>query len=99
MSRSLKKGYFIEGKFDQYQRAIPYYAIVQAFDSLIHAILTEPSAKVDRFKSEMLEVLGQEGKVLTDVMPALELLIGKQPDVAEINGEDAQNRFNYTFQK
>ena len=94
-----KKGYFIEGKFDQYQRAIPYYAIVQAFDSLIHELLTEPMAKLNRFKTDMLGVLGAEGKVLTDVMPALELLIGKQPDVAEINGEDAQNRFNYIFQK
>ena len=92
------KGYFIEGKFDQYQRAIPYYAIIKAFDSLIHILLTETAAKLSRIKSDMLGVLGQEGKVLTDVMPALELIIGKQPAVADINSEDAQNRFNYVFQ-
>jgi len=94
-----RKGYFIEGKFDQYQRAIPYYAIVKAFDSLIHILLTESASKLERIKARMLEVLGQEGKVLTDVMPSIELIIGQQPPVAEINSEDAQNRFNYVFQK
>ncbi len=94
-----RKGYFIEGKFDQYQRAIPYYAIIKAFDSLIHILLTESASKLERKKTEMLEVLGQEGKVLTDLMPSLELIIGPQPPVAEINGEDAQNRLNYVFRK
>jgi predicted ATPase/class 3 adenylate cyclase len=94
-----KKGYFIEGKFDQFQRSIPYYAIVKAFDSLIHIMLTESSSRIERIKSRMLEVLGQEGKVLTDVIPSFELIIGKQPPIAEINSEDTQNRFNYIFQK
>jgi predicted ATPase/tRNA A-37 threonylcarbamoyl transferase component Bud32 len=94
-----RKGYFIEGKFDQYQRSIPYYAILKAFDALIHILLTETESKLKRIKSDMLGVLGQEGKVLTDVMPSLELIIGKQLPVAEVSGEDAQNRFNYVFQK
>lgn len=94
-----KKGYFIEGKFDQFQRSIPYYAFVKAFDALIHIMLTESASRIERIKTRMLEVLGQEGKVLTDVMPSFELIIGKQPPIAEINGEDTQNRFNYIFQK
>ena len=36
-----KGGYFIAGKFDQFKRNIPYTAIIQAFDQLIHQILTE----------------------------------------------------------
>lgn len=94
-----KKGYFIEGKFDQFQRSVPYYAFAKAFDSLIHIMLTESASKIERMKARMLEVLGQEGKVLTDVMPSFELIIGKQPPIAEIDGEDTQNRFNYIFQK
>jgi predicted ATPase/class 3 adenylate cyclase/tRNA A-37 threonylcarbamoyl transferase component Bud32 len=94
-----RKGYFVGGKFDQYQRAIPYYAILKAFDALIHILLTENESKLERIKTDMLGVLGQEGKVLTDVMPSLEMIIGKQPPVAEVSGEDAQNRFKYVFQK
>jgi predicted ATPase/class 3 adenylate cyclase len=94
-----KKGYFIEGKFDQFQRSIPYYAFINAFESLIHSLLTESASKIERIKTRMLEVLGQEGRVLTDVMPFFELIIGEQPPIAEINGEDTQNRFNYIFQK
>lgn len=94
-----KKGYFIQGKFDQYQKSIPYYAILKAFNALIHILLTESSSLLQSMKIKMLEALGQEGKVLTDVLPSLELIIGKQSAVADINGEDAQNRFNYVFQK
>ena len=92
-----KRGYFIEGKYDQYQRGIPYHAIINAFTSLIHILLTESSTYLSTIKEKMLQAVGQEGKVLTDFIPSLELLIGKQPEVAEINGEDAQNRFNYIF--
>lgn len=94
-----RKGYFIDGKFDQYQRAIPYYAILKAFEALINILLTESESRLERIKADILGILGQEGKVLTDVMPSLELIIGKQPPVAEVSGEDAQNRFNYVFQK
>ncbi|CAG0943821.1 partial Serine/threonine-protein kinase StkP, partial [Candidatus Brocadiaceae bacterium] len=36
-----KHGYFIHGKFDQFQRNIPYYAISQAFRGLMKQLLTE----------------------------------------------------------
>src|SRR4029078_7503701 len=35
---------------------------------------------------------------MVDVVPALELIIGKQPRVAELEAFEAQNRFNLVFQ-
>ncbi len=94
-----RRGYFIEGKFDQFQRAVPYFAILQAFKNLIHLILTEDERKLDTFRNGIQKALGGEGKVLTDVLPDLELIIGEQPHVAEIAASDARNRFNYIFRK
>ena len=41
--------------------------------------------------------MGDLGKVLTEVIPALEELIGAQPDLPQLEGQEAENRFNYLF--
>lgn len=94
-----KSGYFIEGKFDQYQRAVPYYAILQAFNELVDVLLSENEQRLGHIKELILEAVGEEGKVLTDVLPNLELIIGPQHEVPELGGSEAQNRFNYVFRK
>ena len=35
------RGYFVEGKFDQYQRNIPFSAWIQAFQNFTDLLLTE----------------------------------------------------------
>ncbi|HSR38022.1 MAG TPA: serine/threonine-protein kinase PknK, partial [Phnomibacter sp.] len=93
------RGYFIEGKFDQFQRAVPYFAILQAFSELMGLLLTEKETNLLKIKTAIQEALGAEAKVLTDVLPQLEHIIGPQPEVAEVGGMEAQNRFNYLFRK
>lgn len=94
-----KKGYYIKGKFEQFQRNIPYSAIIQAFDVLIDTILTEPKEKVDRWKTDILNALEGNGDVIIEVMPRLEFIIGKQPEVEKLPSMETQNRFNYTFEQ
>jgi len=43
--------------------------------------------------------LGENGQVIIDVIPELELLIAAQPEVPELEGGAAQNRFNLLFGK
>ncbi|QTN38873.1 AAA family ATPase [Cryomorphaceae bacterium] len=94
-----KAGYFVEGKFDQYQRSVPYYALLQAFNEFIDILLSENTLRLDAIREQIREAVGEEGKVLTDVLPNLELVIGEQPEVPELGGSEAQNRFNYVFRK
>ncbi len=94
-----KKGYFIEGKFDQYQMTVPYYAIFQAFNSFINILLGENKSNLEKIKNNLISVIGEEGKVLTDVLPSLELIIGKQKELPELGGAESRNRFNYVFRK
>ena len=94
-----KNGYFISGKFDQFQRVIPYYAIIEAFKELVNIFLTENEEKLTTLREEMQNALGNEGKVLTNVIPNLEHIIGVQPDIPELAGAESQNRFNYVFRK
>ena len=67
-----KRGYFIEGKFDQYQRDIPYHAWGQAFSSLVNHLLMESESKLAAWKEQILNAVGTNGKVLTNLIPNLE---------------------------
>ncbi|HBE19106.1 MAG TPA: serine/threonine protein kinase [Cyanobacteria bacterium UBA11149] len=94
-----QRGYFIKGKFDQFQRDIPFSAWVQACQNLIRQILTESSDMIQEWRREILSALGENSQVIIDVIPELELVIGKQPPVPELEGSSAQNRFNLLFEK
>ncbi|MEG4597002.1 AAA family ATPase, partial [Microcoleus sp. F6_B6] len=93
------RGYFIKGKFDQFQRNLPFSAFVQAFRDLIGHLLSEPDAKIEQWKSEILAALGENAGAIVEVVPELKLLIGEQPPVPELSGSAAQNRFNLLFEK
>jgi PAS domain S-box-containing protein len=92
------RGYFISGKFDQFQRDIPYIALAQAFRSLILQLLTESQSRVESWREKLLSALGSNGQVIIDIIPELELIIGPQLEVPKLVPIEAQNRFNKIFQ-
>ncbi|XZN92794.1 MAG: AAA family ATPase [Microcoleus sp.] len=94
-----QRGYFIKGKYDQFQRNIPFSAFVQAFRDLISQLLSESDAQLEIWKTQILAAVGENGQVLIDVIPDLEKIIGKQPLATELSGNAAQNRFNLIFKK
>ncbi|NET43486.1 ATP-binding sensor histidine kinase [Okeania sp. SIO2B3] len=94
-----QRGYFIKGKFDQFQRNIPFSAFVQAFRDLMKQLLSESDTQLEQWKVKILNALGENGQVIIDVIPELEKIIGEQPRVPELSGSAAQNRFNLLFQK
>ncbi|WP_172192586.1 serine/threonine protein kinase, partial [Microcoleus asticus] len=94
-----QRGYFIKGKYDQFQRNIPFSAFVQAFRDLIGQLLTESDLQLEQWKSQILEAVGENGQVIIEVIPELETIIGQQSPAPELSGTAAQNRFNLLFQK
>ncbi|MCG8365032.1 MAG: serine/threonine-protein kinase PknK, partial [Pseudanabaenales cyanobacterium] len=92
-----QKGYFIQGKFDQFNRNLPFSAFVQAFRSLMGQLLGESDQALARWKVKILEAVGNNGQVLIDVIPKLERIIGPQSPVPDLAGSAAQNRFNLLF--
>lgn len=92
-----ERGYFISGKFEQLQRGTPYSAIITAFQALVNQVLVQPEEKLNAIKQELLSSLDNLGQVLIDVIPEIELIIGKQPKVT-ITNIPPQNLFNIVFQ-
>ena len=94
-----QRGYFIKGKYDQFQRNIPFSAFVQAFRDLMGQLLSESDTQLQTWKTKILAAVGDNGQVLIDVIPELERIIGAQPPATELSGSAAQNRFNLLMQK
>ncbi|MDY6803650.1 MAG: AAA family ATPase [Cyanobacteriota bacterium] len=93
-----KRGYFISGKFEQFQRNIPYLAVVAAFKKLVKQLLTESNEELEGWREKISAAVGVNGRVIIDVIPEVELIIGKQKPLAELGPAEAQNRFNLVFQ-
>lgn len=102
--RELKKivaengGYFISGKFNEYQVNVPYQAFLQAFGALVDGLLTQNRDQMEYWRSLIDAAVGVNGRVLTEVLPNLEIVIGTQPELPELDIVGRQNRFNLTFQ-
>ncbi len=94
-----QRGYFIKGKFDQFNRNIPFSAFVIAFRSLMGQILSESDGELQEWKTKILEAVGSNGQVMIEVIPELERVIGQQSPVPELSGSAAQNRFNLVMGK
>ena len=88
------RGYFTSGKFDQYQKNIPYSSLLQALRNLIRTLLTESDMQVSYWQARILETLASQGRIICDVIPELTILIGEQPDVQNLPPVEARHRFN-----
>ena len=93
------RGLFASGKFDQYKRDIPYATLAQAFQSLIRQLLSKSEAQLQAWRDALGEALGANGRLIVDLIPELERVIGPPPPVPELPAQDAQRRFQAVLRR
>jgi PAS domain S-box-containing protein len=93
------RGIFAAGKFDQYKRDIPYATLAQAFQTLVRQILVKSEADVDQWRRALAEAVGPSGQLIADLIPEVEIIIGRQPPVPDLPPRDAQHRFQLVFRR
>ncbi|MGA2128077.1 MAG: AAA family ATPase, partial [Xanthobacteraceae bacterium] len=93
------RGLFAACKFDQYRRDIPYAMLVQAFQGLVRPLLGKSEAELARWRDALLDALGANGRLMVDLVPGLELVIGDQPPVPELPPQDAKRRFELALRR
>jgi len=91
-------GVLICGKYD-FSNSETYSALLQAMNSFCDDLLLKDESTKKRIKSKILDAVGDEGKLLTDVIPNLHHIIGDQPYISDAYGLEAKNRFHYVFVK
>jgi predicted ATPase/signal transduction histidine kinase/GAF domain-containing protein len=90
---------FAAGKFDQYKRDIPYAILAQAFQDQIRSILGRDDAELARWRDAIGSALGPNGRLIVNLIPELELVIGPQPPPPDLPPLEAQNRFQTVFRR
>jgi predicted ATPase len=95
----LPRGILISGKSDQNKRDIPYVTLAQAFQSLVRQILAKSDEEVARWREAIREAADPNGQLLIDLIPELELIIGKQTPVPILPPDNARNRFQAVFRR
>lgn len=86
-------GRFASGKFDQFQRDIPYATIAQCMQTVVQQILDEGESEIGKWRKRIQDAVGPLGRLVLDLIPELERVIGPQPDVPELPPKEAQTRF------
>ncbi len=93
-----KNGYFVSGKFEQYTHSTPYSAVIQALESFLDLLLQEDSEQLAAGKERILQAVGDNGRLIVDILPRLSLIIGEQQPVPELGPGETQNRFKLVFE-
>src|SRR5215813_11613631 len=93
------RGLFASGKFDQYKRDIPYATLAQAFQSLLRALLTKSEEELSQWRDALRQALYPNGQLIVDLVPELELIIGKQLPVPPLPPQEEQGRFQLVFRR
>lgn len=98
-------GFFLSGKFELTSVRNPYAVIVVAFNHFVSELRNRAKGKngdayqLSKFRKVIHDAIGTEGRLLTDVIPSLQVLIGKQKDSLDVRGANTMRRFQYLFCK
>ncbi|MBA6389977.1 response regulator [Colwellia sp. BRX10-3] len=92
-----KQGYCVSGKYEQYKKNTAYFGLIQAVTDLVEQILGESEESLTRWKTIFQTALQGNGQLLIELVPALALIIGPQPTLAELPVEETRMRFNSTI--
>lgn len=84
---------FASGKFEAHKRDFPYAPLAQAFQELMQQLLVRTDDELAAWRDAMTGALGMNGRLVVDIVPELELLIGPQPPVPALPLREAETRF------
>ena len=91
------RGLLIAGKHDQLARSTPYAALAQAFGELIRQWLASPPSVLRAWQERIKSEVGDNARLIADVVPELDLLMGKLAPVPEVEGDQVLNRQKLTW--
>ncbi|UOQ49890.1 AAA family ATPase [Gracilibacillus caseinilyticus] len=94
-----RKGYFVSGKFVQYQQHIPYAPVLDAFRSLIRQVLTEDSSRVQLWKEKLEDALSHNAWLIANFIPEIAWLIGSQQEGIDLPPQAIHHRFLLAVRK
>ncbi len=91
------RGHFLRGKFDEYNRGVPFAALLRMVESLAHYVLLGTERELDGWRERIQRRIGPALPVLVAAIPAIEAVVGKQPEPPALSAQETQNRAAHTL--
>ncbi len=89
-----RRSFFLSGKFEQFQRDVPYATLAQAVRGLVQQVLAGTDEEIARWRERLNAVWEGQGQALVDLVPQLEVVVGKQPPLPPLSPSETQHRFH-----
>ncbi|WP_437733281.1 AAA family ATPase [Sorangium sp. So ce1335] len=91
------RGLLISGKHDQLARSTPYAAMAQAFGALMQQWLASPEPVLRAWQEQIEAEVGDNARLIADVVPELERVMGQLAPVPPVQGEQVLARQRLTW--
>ncbi len=90
-------GLFAAGKSQEDRRGVPYATLAEALRGVVRSILVQPEEKLESWRRALTAAFGVNGRVVAELVPEIELLVGAQPAIPDLDPRETQNRFRAVF--
>lgn len=97
IAKSFYLNQVLKGKCDQVHTEIPYAALSDACQNYVQTLFLLSKNQIEELAQKINKALYPNGRVLIDVVPELEKLIGVQPPVDVLGPVETENRLHMTF--
>lgn len=91
-------GIFLSGKCNQYNKNTPYSALFNALDQFCTYILSDSEVEVKKWRKRISDSLRENGALLINVIPRLQLVIDSKPQLIEESVTEIQTKFSAVLQ-
>ena len=91
--------HFGRGKFDQYKKNIPYYALAESMIDVIHGILKGNKEYYSVVKAQLKSMSRENSTILADVIPDFSLLLDDELEKVELKFDftEYSERLKFAF--
>ncbi|HRI66137.1 MAG TPA: AAA family ATPase, partial [Polyangium sp.] len=86
------RGLLLSGKHDQLGRSVPFAALAQAFGGFVRDVAASSKSVFDAWRKRIDSALGPLARMIADVVPELEWLMGEIPALPVVTSEMTYNR-------
>lgn len=91
------KAFFVTCAFDPLKRDLPYGPLIDAFSDLIRYLLTLDEETLDRWRDAFLQELGDNCRLVVDVIPELSHITGDPPPLSDMPSMNKEQRLHRVF--
>lgn len=89
------EGEFLEGKFDEFNRGIPYLGLTQCLRQFVNNLLTKDDATLNYWQNRLSEGIGSIAGILMNIIPELQLVFADKEKLPLSDGPEAKNQLRY----